>query len=282
MGSVMLGSITDLTSKSFDQIVLAGSHCGLATGQFALSCNVRALVCSDAGIGLDQAGISGLQLLNGHKIPAVSVSHMSARIGDPHDMLRRGRISHVNGAAAELGIKPGHAVSTTVRTLTDTAPRRKEGQLKNHHGKDFTRRLLTDPNGGIDVVIMDSASLIGSSDDGCIVVTGSHGSLPDNNKERALKARPILAVFNDAGVGIDKAGISRIRALNAIGVAAVCVDADSARIGDGSSTYETGVISHLNEEAKALFLEVGMSVRTAIELIQKGSSAGEVHSPHGA
>lgn len=273
MSSVLVGSITDLASDSFDRIVLVGSHGGLATAQFALSCNIRALVCSDAGVGLDRAGISGLDLLNDHQVPAVSVSHMTARIGDPHDMLNRGQLSHVNDAAADLGIAPGQSVSTSLNTLHETARRRQQGQSSDVHHTDFRRQTLIGQSGDIDVVVLDSASLIGPGDDGAIVVTGSHGGLPGNNKERAAKAHPHFAVFNDAGVGIENAGISRLSALNEIGIAAACADANSARIGDGSSTYETGQISHLNEKAVALGFEVGMPVRDGIGLIQNNADA---------
>ena len=44
------------------------------------------------------------------------------------------------------------------------------------------------------------------------------------------------AVYNDADFGVDDAGISRLPALDARGIAGACVSAWSARIGDGQST----------------------------------------------
>ena len=72
-----------------------------------------------------------------------------------------------------------------------------------------------------------------AEDEGEIVVTGSHGGLIGADPKRALKANARLAVFNDAGVGCDEAGITRLAVLDDRGVAAVTVAHTSAKIGDG-------------------------------------------------
>ena len=93
-----------------------------------------------------------------------------------------------------------------------------------------------------------------------IVVTGSHGGLPGARKASAIKAKVQLAVFNDAGVGIDDAGIKRLDILEDVKVAAVAVDAWTARIGSGRSSYETGEISFANASAAALGAKPKMRV----------------------
>ncbi len=77
---------------------------------------------------------------------------------------------------------------------------------------------------------------------GAIVVTGSHGGLLGGKPETALKYDALAALFNDAGIGIDEAGTTRLAALDARGIAAATVAADSARIGDARSTYEDGIL----------------------------------------
>jgi hypothetical protein len=72
------------------------------------------------------------------------------------------------------------------------------------------------------------------------------------------------ACFHDAGVGADEAGISRLPVLNRRGIAAMTVSADSARIGDALSVFETGRISHLNEKARYLGLRQGQRLREAV------------------
>jgi hypothetical protein len=69
------------------------------------------------------------------------------------------------------------------------------------------------------------------------------------------------AAFNDAGGGIDDAGFTRLPALDVRGVPAVTVSAVSARIGDGRSMFETGVVSRCNQAALHSGAAVGLSVR---------------------
>lgn len=105
MNCMSFESITDLTPESQNKIVLVGSHGGVATGMVALSRGVRALVCHDAGVGKDQAGIAGLETLQKYGIPAISASHSSAGIGLPADMQERGKVSHANQCATECGVQ---------------------------------------------------------------------------------------------------------------------------------------------------------------------------------
>ncbi|MGH7211165.1 MAG: hypothetical protein ACREF1_06845, partial [Acetobacteraceae bacterium] len=65
------------------------------------------------------------------------------------------------------------------------------------------------------------------------------------------------ALFNDAGIGIEWAGIARLAALDARGIAAATVAAASARIGEARSTLEDGVLSAVNASAAALGAAVG-------------------------
>jgi hypothetical protein len=80
------------------------------------------------------------------------------------------------------------------------------------------------------------------------------------------------AVYNDAGVGIDDAGISRLPALDERGIAAATVGAWTARIGDGRSTFEDGVISHLNRTAHELGGEIGMTAREFVRVVQAATA----------
>jgi hypothetical protein len=48
------------------------------------------------------------------------------------------------------------------------------------------------------------------------------------------------------------------------GVAGATVSCHTARIGDGRSTYDTGVLSRVNEIARRLELKEGLSVREAV------------------
>ena len=97
---------------------------------------------------------------------------------------------------------------------------------------------------------------------GRIVVSGSHGGV--SSARYALQAAPRLAVFNDAGVGKDGAGIAALALLQAAGMAACTVAHSSARIGDARSTMDDGVISHINGSAAALGLQAGVRLQDAL------------------
>src|SRR6202040_459704 len=79
---------------------------------------------------------------------------------------------------------------------------------------------------------LDSASLVLPEHKDAIVITGSHGGLLGGKAETALKYDVRGALYNDAGIGKDSAGTSRLPALDAHGIAAATVSAASARIGN--------------------------------------------------
>ncbi len=94
-------------------------------------------------------------------------------------------------------------------------------------------------------------------DGGCVAVSGSHGGI--SSAQYALAARPLIAVFNDAGVGKDAAGLAALPFLQRHGIAACTVAHDSARIGEARSTLVDGVISHGNARARALGAAAGQA-----------------------
>lgn len=108
------------------------------------------------------------------------------------------------------------------------------------------------------VHVMDSIAAISAKDSECVVVTGSHGGL--SAAQYALAARPLLCVFNDAGVGKDNAGIAGLVLLEQNGIAACAVSHMSARIGVASSTLGSGVVTHANPSAMALGVAIGQCV----------------------
>jgi hypothetical protein len=115
------------------------------------------------------------------------------------------------------------------------------------------------------VRVVDSITELGATDAGCIAVSGSHGGT--SSARFALAARPLLSVFNNAGIGKDGAGIAGLALLQAQGLAACTVEHDSARIGDARSTLNDGIISHVNALAAAQGIAPGLTCRQTIEKI---------------
>jgi hypothetical protein len=98
-------------------------------------------------------------------------------------------------------------------------------------------------------------SFAGPEHRGDVLCAGSHGGRV--NVERLRAVRPRGAILNDGGRARDDSGVSGLGALDEVGVAAACVDAMSARIGDPQSTYADGVLSAVNETARRLGVAVG-------------------------
>lgn len=227
-------------------VVVTGSHGGAYCGQLAVAAGVRAAIFHDAGIGLDEAGVEALAILDRLGIAAAAVSHLTSRIGDTDDMMARGVLSRANGAATKVDVIPGQTCAEAA-VLLARAPWHR-AQLE----KSKEARRVWQPDGARrPITIIDSAALVdAAADRGAVIVTGSHGGLVGGDPAMALRAEGVAAAFNDAGIGIDRAGLGRLAALDARGIAAIAIAAASARIGDGQSTLD-GVISAVNETARA-------------------------------
>lgn len=258
----ILDTITSVDGTNRGEVVVAGSHGGAYPGQLALEAGVRGVILNDAGVGMDEAGIASLGMLAEQGVPAAAVDHRSARIGDGEDMYRRGTISHVNDVASTLGCEPGQsaehcaALMASADPVETTVPDRKGG-----------RHLLRD--GAPRVWGLDSVSMLRESDEGEVVVSGSHGSrLPgEDEKGSYVFVDPAGITFNDAGRGADGAGTTRLPHLAERDVPAATVDCRTARIGDARSAWETGELSVVNEAAADLGVEPGDSCRSFVETL---------------
>jgi hypothetical protein len=110
--------------------------------------------------------------------------------------------------------------------------------------------------------LVDSITELGAHDEGCVAVSGSHGGI--SSARYALAARPLLSVFNDAGGGLNDAGLAALGFLQSHGLAACTVAHLSARIGEASSTLASGLINHTNARATALGIQPGWTCQQAI------------------
>lgn len=114
---IAMDSISQLTPEDAGAIVVAGSHGGSSSGEIALEVPLKAVFFNDAGIGKDDAGIAALALFEARGIPAGSVAHTSARIGDARDCWDNGVISGVNAPARALGCVPGQRLRAFLTLL---------------------------------------------------------------------------------------------------------------------------------------------------------------------
>ncbi|MBU2535212.1 MAG: hypothetical protein ABIK32_05470 [Chloroflexota bacterium] len=118
-------------------------------------------------------------------------------------------------------------------------------------------------SGGYRIIIANSATSIDDNNKKDVVVDGSHFGL--NVGQYALQAKIRGMIGNDAGIGLEEAGIAGLKLLGQHGVPGAAVSCMSAKIGNGTATYEEGVISVANETAKILGITKGMSAKEAAD-----------------
>ena len=249
-------SITRFDDSAQGGVLICGSHGGRLAGVFAAELHPRGAVFNDAGFGKENAGVLGLEVLQGHGIGALAVSHDTARIGDGSDTYESGLSSAVNRLAQQAGVTVGMKTRDAVeRMSTIPQPTLPVVKQANTDAEPFS---LSDEHS---VIGFDSVSMIGPEHAGTVAITGSHGGLVGG---QAIRARVALAAFNDAGIGKDDAGISRLPVLDEMRIPAFTVSNDSARIGEAEETYRNGLVSALNQIAAELGVRVGMSARSAV------------------
>ena len=258
---VRADTATKLGPEARGAVIVTGSHGGRYAAYLTLKAHPRAVVHHDAGVGKDGAGIAVISMGDALGVAAATVSHESCRIADASDMVARGTVSHANRLARALGVLPGMDCRTASLLLRAAQASRRDPEPVAEG-----RKVLARPGWCRRVVLIDSASLIDPADAGQIIVTGSHGALVGGRPEMALQADGYAAVFNDAGVGRDGAGISRLAALDRRGIPGLAVSAASARIGDAASAYEDGTISFANETAGRLGARAGEALRSRLAI----------------
>ena len=262
---ILVDSVNYLDSAAQGKVAIAGSHGGIYPAYKSADSGARAVILNDAGVGYQDAGIACLEYCEKIGMAAAVVSHTAARIGDVADMFRRGIISHVNQLAKNVNCTPGVECSIAAMCL-------KKAPLPFGTPPAYEEVRFLISEGTPRIVCIDSASLVKQEDAGQIVITGSHGGLIGGLREKAFNVQALVAVFNDAGDGIDHAGIGRLDPLDERGIAAVTAAHTSARIGDSRSTYYRGVISHTNRKAMELGATCGITVKAFTERICRSMS----------
>ena len=275
---ILLDSLGDLQPDNTSPILVCASHCG-DNGAFARklkNCRVKAVFLNNAGIGKNQAGISGLAHYEAANILACAVDHNSAEIGVARDTWESGIISHVNIQAAELGIKPGdsvqEAVARIMNIISPTSSSQKNENLESlsnekkvSTGKVDLKKQIQTQIDGVSITVTNSITFLNESNAGDIVVCGSHGGVSAGHY--AQKHRLKAVFFNDAGIGKNKAGIKSLESLSDAGILACTVDCMSAEIFNGQDMLDNGIISVCNQLAKTRNINEKMTVKEAISYI---------------
>jgi uncharacterized protein YunC (DUF1805 family) len=275
---ILLDSLGDLQPENICPILVCASHCG-DNGTFAnklKNCGVKAVFLNNAGVGKNQAGISGLSHYAAVNILACAVDHYSAEIGVAADTWESGIISHTNKLAEALGIQVGDTVKNAVSKIINNSDL-PSSTSKNKYAESLTdekkvkssqldlKKQIQIQIEGKTIIVADSITFLNESNAGDIVVCGSHGGLSAGHyaQKHCLKA----VFFNDAGIGKNYAGIKSLDSLSDAGILACTVDCMSAEIFNGHDTFENGIITVCNQLAKSRNISEKMTVKEALKLI---------------
>jgi hypothetical protein len=265
-------SSASATPDSAGNVIVSGSYGGEYNAFHAAKWKIRGVVLNDAGVGLRNAGIKGLPYLDRIGLPGATADAWTCHIADGEHMLGHGRISYVNESATKLGCRVGQSVAECAALMTkgpviETPPPEISG------GK---RYVLRDVAGEPKVLALDAAPMLTPEDAGAIAITGSHAALFRGQPDNVIGPALLAIFFNDAGVGLDGAGINRLPTLDARNMAAGTVSAASAAIGDSRSGYEEGIISHLNRTAEAWGGVVGQPLKAFVDRILSLARSGSL------
>ncbi len=273
MNVVLLDSLGDIQPDNTSPILVCASHCG-DNGTFArklTNCGVRAVFLNNAGVGKNQAGISGLPYYAAEGILACAVDNYSAEIGVARDTWESGIISHTNVIADKIGIKIGdsvqNAVDKIIINLNSNFIFQKEKNVVIHSeeksNKADLKKQIQIQIDGKTITITDSITFLNESNIGDIVVCGSHGGISAGHYAQKFHLKAVI--FNDAGIGKNNAGIKSLDSLSDAGILACTVDCMSAEIFNGRDVLENGVITVCNQLATSKNINPKMMVEEAIK-----------------
>jgi len=275
-GVILLDSLGDIKPENTSPILVCASHCG-DNGTLARKLkngHVKAVFLNNAGIGKNQAGISGLKHYQSEQILACAVDHNSAEIGVSIDTWESGTISHTNTMSEDAGILAGDSVKDAVAKIINiisllisenSISELVETEEQSGSSQTEPKKQTQTKVDGVSITVTDSITFLNENNSGDIVVCGSHGGLSAG--EYAQKHQVKAVFFNDAGIGKNNAGIKSLGHLNDVGIMACTVDCMSAEIFNGNDTLENGVITFCNQLAVNRGIKEKMMVIEAIKHI---------------
>ena len=240
-------------------VLIGGSYAARMTIAWAMRLGARAVVAHAAGVGKDNAGISGLCLAQEYHVPALACETMSARLA-VGESVYEGEVGHVNRAAQSLGVEIGQSIAEASDCLLNAEVGRKVVVEESLDDRIYELEHL--PEGNIraswGIPVLRSIKEARPQD---VFIQASHCGLTLVPHVLKLNLKGVVA--NDAGRGKDDSGIASFPYLAREGIAVAAVGAMSARIGDVMSTWEDGVISCMNVVAEKRGVREGMRTREA-------------------
>jgi len=189
----------------------------------------------------------------------------TVELGRGESLYESGVVSRLNEDARERGVTEGMAVSEAARLMLERdapAVARTAEEIDN-------RAVVATAPSGRQVVCLDSIAQGRPEDRGRNVLC----SAGHCGRSAAIYLRHVAPwgfIGSDGGRGLNDAGVAVIHIVADDGLACATVDARTARMGDGRSTYEDGVISAVNTTAAARGVAVGQTAKEAAARLLEG------------
>ena len=258
---VTMDSAYDVRAKNEGvDVVVNASYCGVLPARFVGRHRPRGAVGMDCAVGKEGAGIAGLWYLEALGVPAAVADVMSAELGNGLDLFEEGVISRVNAVAAAMGVVAGMPVSAAARTLLD-------GEAPALEADEVTSRTVvySGPDGRS--IVCTNSIAFGLPEDRGQNVLCTAGHTGRSAVPYLLDVAPLGFICSDGGMGKNRSGIAGLALVEEHGLAGATVSAQTARMGEGLSTYHDGVISACNEGARKRGVREGQSAQEAAQLL---------------
>lgn len=262
------GRIVALDSSSYlephptgpTDVLVVGSYCGTRILAPMFTRGVKGVIATDAGIGKDDAGISGLKHAEEIGVPVAAIAAMSAETSNGRSTLL-GEISRANAQARALGVFPGQ-VAYEAAALLAKAPAGKP--IPTPLGVEEAPVVVEEtPKGRIWAT--PGSTSIKEKIPNDVFCSGANSSRVFSDGALRMSAKGAIA--NDAGIGKNNTAVEGLALLAERGVPAASVGTMSARLAEGLSTWNDGIISVVNPVAAARGVKVGMTAKEAARLL---------------
>jgi hypothetical protein len=241
-------------------VIAIGSYCGTRILAPIFTRGVKAVIATDAGIGKDEAGISGLKHGETIGVPVATIAAMSAETSNGRSTLL-GEISRVNAPARALGVAVGMIAYEAAFRLAK-APAGKS--IPTPLGVEEAPVVVEEtPKGRIWATPGTTAIKEKIPND--VICSGANSSRVMSDGVIRMGAKGAIA--NDAGIAKNNSAVEGVTLLAERGVPAASVSTLSARLAEGLSTWNDGVISVVNPPAAARGVKVGMTAKQAARLM---------------
>lgn len=243
-------------------VVVAASYAGVLCARMIARSRPRGAIGLDCAIGKDGAGIAGLWFYEALDIPAAAADVRTAEMGNGTDLYENGIVNRVNELAEGLGVKPGMTVAAAAALLYELGGR----DATDRFADKERREVIHTSADGRSIVCTDSIAFAREEDRGRNVLCTA-GHTGRSVVGYIVDSAPWGFICSDGGIGKNDSGITALEPAAEAGIAGASVDALTARMGDGHSTYFDGVISAVNHLAATKGVRVGMPATEAARLL---------------